>query len=244
MTYSRRLAALGLGLALGGAALMAQTAAPATLEKMESIYQRELSARHIPLISRYLINLQSHTSVPAADTAAWQTEIVRVQQLLKTGGVINLATARSAVDNTAMPMPLVTPLTVDAPPPILTLTPALALGAKDPVATTVPVSDIQWVVRYMAAGSYDIHLQYACRTLKAALPLRIELDGQVIEKTLDSPLTTPDENTFRLVRVGTVNLTEAVQGKNLRLVCGAGQSADLHLKQIFVTPSKPEAAAP
>ena len=244
MPLSRRLAALLTGLALGGTALVAQTAAPATLEQMEAIYQRELSTRHIPLISRYLINLQSHTSVPAPDTAAWQTEIVRVQQLLKTGGVINLATARSAVDNTAMPMPLVTPLTADTPPPILTLTPALALDAKDPTATSVTVGDIQWAVRFMAAGSYDIHLQYACPKLEKALPVRIELDGQVVEKTLDTTLTTPDEKSFRLVRVGRLTLTEAVQAKNLRLVCGAGQSASLRLKQIYVTPSKPEPSAP
>ena len=106
------------------------------------------------------------------------------------------------------------------------------------------VGDIQWAVRFMAAGSYDIHLQYACPKLEKALPVRIELDGQVVEKTLDTTLTTPDEKSFRLVRVGRLTLTEAVQAKNLRLVCGAGQSASLRLKQIYVTPSKPEPSAP
>jgi hypothetical protein len=223
-------------LGMSSPALVAQSATPATLDQMEAIYQRELSTRHIPLISRYLIDLQSHTAAPSADSAAWQTEIVRVQQLLKAGGVINLATARSAIDNTAMPMPMPAPLAADAPPPILTLTPA---NAADPKSAATPVADIQWPIRFIAAGSYDIHLQYACPDLKdARLPLQIELDGRVVQSALDPALTTPDAESFRLVKLGQITLPDDVYAKNLRLICGDGLSPALHLKQIFVTPSK------
>ena len=40
------------------AAAQQPAATPLTLEQMEAIYQRELSARHIPLISRYMLDLQ------------------------------------------------------------------------------------------------------------------------------------------------------------------------------------------
>ena len=83
----------------------AQTTAPATLEQMEAIYQRELSTRHIPLISQYLIVLQKG-AVSASDNAPYLAEIARVQELLKRGGVIDLAAARAPQPAMPMPMPM------------------------------------------------------------------------------------------------------------------------------------------
>ncbi|MBL9129592.1 MAG: hypothetical protein JNG86_00220, partial [Verrucomicrobiaceae bacterium] len=181
--------------------------APRTLAEMEAIYQRELSQLHIPLISRYLIELQRQAAA-APDKTAWQSEIIRVQQLLKTGGVIDLAAARAALDNVAAPMPPPSspPLARQITGAALVLTPALTLNVAAPPPDTLPVGQIEWRVEFLAAGTYDIHLQYACPALPADLPLRIEFGGQTVETTLGPAHVTRDSTTFRVHRLGRITL--------------------------------------
>ena len=109
---------IALGLVFASGRLCAQTAAPvatavpaapvARLQQMESIYQKELSARHIPLLGKYLVELQRQAAA-ATDKAPYEAEIARVQQIISSGGVVDLIAAQQPQTGT-MPMP--------PPPPV------------------------------------------------------------------------------------------------------------------------------
>lgn len=222
-------------LAACAATLAAQ--APLTLDQMEAIYRRELSERHIPLISRYLIELQRQAAI-ATDPAPWRQEIVRVQELLKTGGVIDLAMARAAIDNIAAPM-LPAPSPREAVRAALTLAPAQATGSLAAAGQAVPVGEIRWLVEFLPAGAYDVHIQYACPAISSALPLRMTLAGGMVEAVIDSTRLTKDAQTFRVLKVGRITLPAEVRGQTLTFTCDDKSSTALRLKQLIITPAKP-----
>lgn len=219
--------------------LRAQTTAPLTLAEMEAIYQRELSMRHIPLISQYLISLHQAAET-AADKTAYLAEIARVQELLQSGGVIDLAAARAPqAAGAAMPMPM------PAPPPskeasqaVIALSPALAKDSAS-IAATAKIGEMEWRVEFMAAGGYDLHVEYACPVLSAALPIRVELAGQVIEASLPTEKVTKDAESFRVLRLGRVTLPADLRARDLRITAGDKSSSSLILRHLFITPAKP-----
>lgn len=219
-------------------ALQAQT--PATLEQMEAIYQRELSTRHIPLISQYLIGLQK-AAASATDKAPYLAEIARVQELLKRGGVIDLAAARAQpAAGGAMPMPM-----PEAPPPpreairaVIALSPALSKGSVS-VEPTAKIGEMDWRVEFMAAGAYDLHLEYACPVLSAPLKLVVELAGQQIATELPVDQVTKDAETYRVLRLGRVTLPADLRGRDLRITAGDKSSSSLILRHLYITPVKP-----
>lgn len=220
-------------------ALQAQTTAPATLEQMEAIYQRELSTRHIPLISQYLIVLQKG-AVSASDNAPYLAEIARVQELLKRGGVIDLAAARAP--QPAMPMPMPMPEAPakpkEAEQAVIALSPALSKGSVS-VEPTAKIGEMEWRVEFMAAGSYELHLEYACPVLSAPLKLVADLAGQQIEAELPMEKVTKDAETFRVLRLGRVTLPADLRGRDLRITAGDKSSSSLILRHLYITPAKP-----
>ncbi|MFM2166696.1 MAG: hypothetical protein RIS79_1067 [Verrucomicrobiota bacterium] len=220
------------------ASSQAQTTAPATLEQMEAIYQRELSMRHIPLISQYLISLQK-AAASATDKAPYLAEIARVQELLKRGGVIDLATARAPLAaGTPMPMPEVPPPPKEAKQAVIALSPALSKGSVS-VEPTAKIGEMEWRVEFMAAGAYDVHLEYACPVLSAPLKLVVDLAGQQIETELPLEKVTKDAETFRVLRLGRVTLPADLRGRDLRITAGDKSSSSLILRHLFITPAKP-----
>jgi hypothetical protein len=220
-------------------ALQAQTVAPATLEQMEAIYQRELSTRHIPLISQYLIFLQKG-AVSTTANASYLAEIARVQELLKRGGVIDLAAARAP--QPAMPMPMPMPEAPakpkEAEQAVIALSPALSKGSVS-VEATAKIGEMEWRVEFMAAGSYELHLEYACPVLSAPLKLMADLAGQQIEMELPVEKITKDAETFRVLRLGRVTLPADLRGRDLRITAGDKSSSSLILRHLFITPAKP-----
>ena len=220
-------------------ALQAQTTAPATLEQMEAIYQRELSTRHIPLISQYLIVLQKG-AVSASDNAPYLAEIARVQELLKRGGVIDLAAARAP--QPAMPMPMPMPEAPakpkEAEQAVIALSPALSKGSVS-VEPTAKIGEMEWRVEFMAAGSYELHLEYACPVLSAPLKLVADLAGQQIEAELPVEKVTKDAETFRVLRLCRVTLPADLRGRDLRITAGDKSSSSLILRHLYITPAKP-----
>ena len=220
------------------ASSQAQTTAPATLEQMEAIYQRELSMRHIPLISQYLISLQK-AAASATDKAPYLAEIARVQELLKRGGVIDLAAARAPQDaGTPMPMPEAPPPPKEAAQAVIALSPALSKGSVS-VEPTAKIGEMEWRVEFMAAGGYELHLEYACPVLSAPLKLVVELAGQQIETELPVEKVTKDAETFRVLRLGRVTLPADLRGRDLRITAGDKSSSSLILRHLFITPAKP-----
>jgi hypothetical protein len=217
--------------------LQAQTAAPATLEQMEAIYQRELSTRHIPLISQYLIVLQKG-AVSTKDNAPYLAEIARVQELLKRGGVIDLAAARAPQPAMPMPMPEAPAKPKEAEQAVIALSPALSKGSVS-VEATAKIGEMEWRVEFMAAGSYELHLEYACPVLSAPLKLMADLAGQQIEMELPVEKITKDAETFRVLRLGRVTLPADLRGRDLRITAGDKSSSSLILRHLFITPAKP-----
>ncbi|MFO1439131.1 MAG: hypothetical protein U1F81_12515 [Verrucomicrobiaceae bacterium] len=220
------------------ASSQAQTTAPATLEQMEAIYQRELSMRHIPLISQYLISLQK-AAASATDKAPYLAEIARVQELLKRGGVIDLAAARAPqAAGTPMPMPEAPPPPKEAKQAVIALSPALSKGSVS-VEPTAKIGEMEWRVEFMAAGAYDVHVEYACPVLSAPLKLVVDLAGQQIETELPVEKVTKDAETFRVLRLGRVTLPGDLRGRDLRITAGDKSSSSLILRHLFITPAKP-----
>jgi hypothetical protein len=222
------------------ASSQAQTTAPATLEQMEAIYQRELSTRHIPLISQYLIGLQK-AAASATDKAPYLAEIARVQELLKRGGVIDLATARAqptAGGAMPMPMPEAPPKPKEAAQAVIALSPALSKGSVS-VEPTAKIGEMEWRVEFMAAGSYELHLEYACPVLSAPLKLVVDLAGQQIEAELPVEKVTKDAETYRVLRLGRVTLPGDLRARDMRITAGDKSSSSLILRHLFITPAKP-----
>ena len=217
--------------------LQAQTAAPATLEQMEAIYQRELSTRHIPLISQYLIGLQKG-AVSASDNAPYLAEIARVQELLKRGGVIDLAAARAPQPAMPMPMPEAPAKPKEAAQAVIALSPALSKGSVS-VEPTAKIGEMEWRVEFMAAGSYELHLEYACPVLSAPLKLVADLAGHQIEAELPVEKVTKDAETFRVLRLGRVTLPGDLRARDLRITAGDKSSSSLILRHIYITLAKP-----
>jgi len=216
----------------------AQTTAPATLEQMETIYQRELSMRHIPLISQYLIGLQK-AAASATDKAPYLAEIARVQELLKRGGVIDLASARAPqASGVAMPMPEAPPKPKEAAQAVIALSPALSKGSVS-VEPTAKIGEMEWRVEFMAAGSYELHLEYACPVLSAPLKIAVDLAGQQIETELPMEKVTKDAQTYRVLRLGRVTLPGDLRARDLRITAGDKSSSSLILRHLFITPAKP-----
>lgn len=225
------------------AGLLAPAAAPAArLRQMEEIYQKELSARHLPLLEKYLAELQRQAAA-TTDKAAYEAEIARVQQIITAGGAVDLIAAQRAQSGT-MPAPMPAPVPPERKEALIALSPALAqrlAPEAEPNSATAVLGEGEWRIEFIAAGSYDILLHYACPDMTAAVPVRVEFGGQVVERTLETSRATKDALTFRIFRVGTLALSGDHRGETLRLVAGDKSAPKLILKSLLVT--KPRAPA-
>jgi hypothetical protein len=229
---------------MGALSLTAQQpAAPATrLRQMEAIYQKELSSRHIPLLGKYLVELQRQAA-SATDKAAYQAEISRIQQIISSGGVVDLIAAQQAQSN-AMPMPPPTPeiVPVERRQALIVLSPALAskiVPFPAPNTTTAVLAEAEWRIEAIAAGTYDVLVQYACPDMTGDVPLSVEFNGQTVEKALEADRATKDAQTFRIFRLGSLTLTGDHRGETLRFAAGDKNSPKLILKSILITKPRP-----
>lgn len=226
-----------------GTAPAQQPAPPATrLRQMEAIYQKELSARHIPLLGKYLVELQRQAD-DAADKAAYQAEIARIQRIISSGGVVDLIAAQQTQSGgTPMPVPMPETPPLERKQALIALSPALA-GRFDPApppdATAAPLGEAEWRIEAIAAGTYDVLVQYACPDLAAEVPLRVEFNGQTLEKPLGAGRATKDARTFRIFRIGSLTLTGDHRGETLRLTAGDKNNPRLILKSLILTRPRP-----
>ncbi|WP_395739779.1 hypothetical protein [Prosthecobacter sp.] len=243
-----------LGLVWHATAQQPATPAPqpppaARLQQMEAIYQKGLSARHIPLLGKYLLELQRQADAATpADKAAYQAEIARVQQIISAGGVLDLiATQQAQVGTMPMPAPMPAPVPVEQKQALIALSPALAqeIIPKAPAdARTATIGEIGWRIEFIAAGTYDILLHYACKELTAPLKLRVDCNGQTLEKELEVDRATRNPETFRILRLGSLTLTSDLRGETLRLIAGDKDSPQLIVKGLLITRPRPPAPNP
>lgn len=229
------------------AALQAQEpeAAPGgRLQQMESIYQKELSSRHIPLLGKYLTELQ-RLAATATDRAPYDAEIARIQQVISAGGVLDLISLNQTQSGgMPMPVPMPGPEPIERKQALIALSPALAQTLVPPTPSGVenaPFSEARWRIEAIAAGTYDVLLYYACPKLDAPLKVTVEFNGQTIEKDLEPARATQDEHTFRILRLGSLTLTSDHRGETLRLNAGDKSAPQLILKNLLITKPRPPA---
>jgi hypothetical protein len=224
----------------------AATTKPLTLEQMEAIYQRELSSRHIPLISRYLQEIQ-RLQAASTDPKPYLDEIASVILILKANGVIDLQAARAATTEgapstapTAMPMSAAAPVT---PIREWKLLPAQALQAT-PAAETAKIGRIEWKAPELPAGTYDVHIEYSATGFKTPIELELALGSQNLTSRLPTVRATKNEKTFGVFKIGRMKLTAAVSGQTLSLTAGTATDSGLVLRQLLLTPAKEPPPAP
>ncbi len=225
----------------------AAPAAAARLQQMEGIYQKELSARHIPLLGKYLIELQRQAAT-ATDKTAYTAEIARIQQIISAGGVLDLIATQQAQSGTMpMPAPMPPPVPIEQKQALIALSPALAqkVTPKAPAdAQTATIGEIEWRIEFIAAGTYDILLHYACPELTEPLKIVVECNGQTLEKELAVERVTKDAESFRILRLGSLTLTSDLRGETLRLSAGDKASPQLIVKSLLITRPRPPAINP
>lgn len=241
--------AAGMLLLAGPATAQQPAPAPsaARLQQMEALYQKELSARHIPLLGKYLIELQRQAAA-ATDKSAYTAEIARIQQIISAGGVLDLIATQQAQSGT-MPMPATPPIPVpiEQKQALIALSPALAqtVTPKPPAdAQSATIGEIAWRIEFIAAGTYDILLHYACPELAAPLKIAVECNGQTLVKELAVERVTKDAQTFRILRLGSLTLTSDLRGETLRLSAGDKTSPQLIVKSLLITRPRPPALNP
>jgi hypothetical protein len=213
------------------------------LRQLEDIYQQQLRARHIPLLGNYLTELQQ--SARLNDTPALQAEIQRVQALISSGGLIDLAAAAQELNPGAEAAAVTAKMPSPGKPrraPI-TLTPSFAQsilpqpeGSASPVAAKV--GQMSWRIDHLPAGSYDFVLQFASLTPDAAVPVRIEFAGQIIEKNITPTQATKDARTYRLLRLGQMKLEQDISGSQLTFTAATAEVPGLLVRNLVIARTK------
>lgn len=210
------------------------------LRQMESIYQLQLRNKHIPLLGRYITDLQKLAD-QAADPAPYQREIARIQTIISSGGVVDLSAAVQSLKTPAeTPAQMPPPMPVRVGQAYMALTPALARsisptpdGSASPEAAAI--GEMEWRIESLPAGTYEVVLNYACPALPEPLPLQVTLGGQRLETVLDKDKATTGPATYRLLRLGRLTFPSAVSGENLKLTAGGKTSQGLLLKQLVIS---------
>lgn len=217
-------------------------ASASRLQQMEEIYQKELSSRHIPLLGKYLVELQRQAAILApADKSAYEREIERVQQVISSGGVVDLIAAQQAQSG-GVPIPAPAPLPAERKQALIALSPALAQSLTPtaaPNSASALLGEGAWRIELIAAGTYDVLLHYACPNLEEALPIKVEFGGQLVEKLLEPGRATKDAQTFRIFRLGSLTLTGDRRGETLRLTAGDKGAPKLVLRSLLITKPRP-----
>jgi len=210
------------------------------LRQLEGIYQQQLRARHIPLLGKYLTDLQQ--SARLNDTPTLQEEIKRAQDLISKGGLIDLAAAARELNPvsdttaaTAPPMP--TPGKLRRAP--ITLTPSFAQsilprpeGSASPVSAKI--GQMSWRIDHLPAGTYEFVLHFSSLSPDTAVPLRVEFASQKLEQNLASAQATLDARTFRLLRLGQMKFDQDINGSTLILNAGSAETPGLLVRNLVI----------
>lgn len=215
------------------------------LRQMESIYQQQLRTKHIVQLGKYLTDLQAGAA-RATDPSPWRAEMARVQAIINSGGVVDLAAAVQALKTPQeMPAPTPMPMPRRKPAALLTLTPDLARRiSPTPETSASPkaaiIGEMEWLLEAVPAGAYEVVLQYASPGLSAPLPVEVEFAGQKVALQLDTAQGTNDARTYRLLRLGQIVLPAEVRGQVLRLRAGTAETRQLQVRGLMITRTKSE----
>ena len=208
---------------------VAASAEDSRLRQMETIYQQQLRALHVPVVADYVTELQ-RLAATAPDPAPYQREITRIQGILASGGVVDLTAAARSVPRLRRGT--------------LALTPALAASIRPrPDSSASPeaaaIGEIEWRIESLPPGQYDLLLHYACPSLTAPLTLECSVAELRLAASLGPEGATREATTYSILRLGRLSLPRELRGETLRLRAGtSGAAAQLLVKQLILTPSK------
>lgn len=221
---------------------VAASAEDSRLRQMETIYQQQLRALHVPVVADYVTDLQ-RLAATAPDPAPYQREITRLQGILASGGVVDLTAAARSLKTPAEPPP------EPGAPPVprlrrgtLALTPALAASIRPrPDSSASPeaaaIGEIEWRIESLPPGHYEVLLHYACPSLSAPLKLECSVAEHRLAASLGPEGATRDATTYSILRLGRLSLPQELRGETLRLRTGT-ETSPLLVKQLILTPSK------
>jgi len=253
MSFIRFLSMVVLLVGLVSPAAAQQPAAtPLTLEQMEAIYQRELSARHIPLISRYMLDLQRQQAA-STDSKLYLDEVAQLMILLKANGVVDLHDARTALQNGATSLPVAVnaaPAAGPLPPAASSAAPALHFRTVQATGATAATESmrlgrIEWIANALPAGEYDVRLEYSAPALTGPLTLAVQAGTTSLSAALPAARATPDEKTFRFFKIGRMKLESPVRGGTVVLTAEDSTTPPrLIARQLIFIPLPAPAAAP
>lgn len=211
------------------------TSPDSRLRQLEIIYQQQLRARHIPMLGKYVTELQQ--SARGAPSPALQAEIGRVQAVISAGGVVDLSAAAREL-NPAAAVPAA-PMPERPRRAMLMLTPSLAQsieptpeGSASPVAATI--GRLTWKLDVLPAGEYEVVLHYASLIADAEVPVTVELAGQTLSQTIEAGQSTKDGKNFRLLRLGQIKLDAEATGTLLVLTAGTAEKPALVVRNLVI----------
>ena len=205
------------------------------LRQLEAIYQQQLSARHIPMLGKYITELQQ--AARGTRSPALKTEIGRVQAIISAGGVVDLSAAARELNPSAAPLPV--PMPERPRRGMLLLTPSLAQsiepipeGSASPVAATI--GRLTWKLDLLPAGEYELVLHYASIVADTEVLVTVEFAGQKLSQTIEAGQSTNDGKNFRLLRLGHIKLDEDATGTPLVLTAGTADKPALIVRNLVI----------
>ncbi len=223
---------------------------PTRLEQLDVIYQQQLRTLHVPLLSKYLTELQQQAA-RAKNPAPYRAEIIRVQQWIAAGGTVDVVAAAqelSAGPGLAASAPASsTVLEGKDSPKLISLTPAFARsitpvpdGSASPISAAV--GRMSWRMDSLAAGKYQVVLHFA-RLPSLVSPTELVLDfaGQRLTASVSPEAGGAPSRQFRLLRLGQLTLEKSVEGAELSLTVGDPEVSTLLVRHLHLT-RMPEAA--
>jgi hypothetical protein len=222
--------------------------APVRLQEYEATFQQELRKIHAPLLSGYLLSLQTlaRTASPAEQPAV-QAEIVRVQKLIASGTALDLAIVAAALKNTGTPVALPADLSGlrDAGAVLeLKAEQALEFSPTGVYPETLPLGTASWNVSTLAAGGYEVLVQYACPALPAGqFTLSAAIGPHKTETVLKPARVTKSALDFKILRLGRLQISETLANETLKLTLSPpAADTPFRIQRLILakkTPTKP-----
>lgn len=221
------------------------TATPLAWQQLEATYQNELKKIHVPLLSTYVNDLQrlAATSSNAELTVAIEKELQYVQGVISRGGVIDLNSLAEDLRKGSTTPPATAPTPRQATNALLVLTPVQATTVTPPapaspsgIGDSIAFTTITWNIEALPKGAYDLIAQCCLTALPTPGDLEVSLDRLPLLFPLEKRHLAPAPDSFRLIRLGTIELPLDI--KNTTLTLTAPKDCQIQLRQLLITQAK------
>lgn len=216
----------------------------ARLREFEATYQAGLQKIQTPLLNDYAQKLQQlAAAVPAADQAAVQAELARVQKIIATGGIVDLRSASSA---TTQPEPAPQRPGPKAggmkgpPGAVLVLKPETAKGPAV-LGSSLTLGKAAWTIEHLDAGAYEVMILCSFAPFSGTASIVATLDGQDATKELSPANAAGMPGQFPMLRLGRLQFDHDVDKKDLTIELQASELTGVQVRQVIISRPRPNA---